>query len=153
VVVLGAGGAARGAVLALVEAGASRIALVNRTAERARAIAQLDPGISVHAWPEAARLLEGAGAVINTTSLGMEGQPPLELALDALPRAAVVMDMVYRPLRTSLLASAEARGNPTADGLAMLVGQAVPSFEAMFGRPPPAMDVRALCEAALAGRP
>jgi shikimate dehydrogenase len=88
--------------------------------------------------------------VINATSLGMAGQPRLELPLEAAPIAAVVVDMVYRPLETDLLAAARARGHPVADGLAMLIGQAAPSFEALFGRPAPAgVDVRALCEAAL----
>ena len=148
-VVLGAGGAARGAVTSLLGAGAPSIRLINRSLERARAIAAGDPRISVHGWDQAARALDGVSGVINTTSLGMPGQPPLELSLEAAPRGAVVMDMVYRPLRTGLLLEAERLGLPTADGLAMLIGQARPSFEAFFGRPPPDIDVRRLCEAAL----
>lgn len=150
VVVLGAGGAARGAVLSLLEAGVPAIRLVNRSPERARAIAALDGRISVHGWSEADQVLDGVAAIVNATSLGMTGQPPLVLALEAAPATAVVLDMVYRPLKTDLLRRAEKRGNPVADGLSMLVGQAIPSFTAMFDAPPPAaIDVRALCERAL----
>ena len=153
-VVLGAGGAARGAVLALLDAGVPAIAVVNRTVERAKAIADLDPRVTAHGWDALAAVLDGAAAVINATSLGMSGQPPLDARLDAAPAACVVMDMVYRPLETDLLRRARQRGHPTADGLAMLIGQALPSFEALFGQPAPAdIDVRAICEAALAGRP
>ncbi len=154
IVVLGAGGASRGAVLALLDAGAAEIAVVNRSAERALAIAALDPRVSADGWGSLDRLLDGSDAVINATSLGMAGQPRLELSLDAAPKSAVVMDMIYRPLETELLATARRRGHPTADGLAMLIGQAAPSYQAFFNRPPPAdVDVRALCEAALAVRP
>lgn len=153
VVVLGAGGAARGAVLSLLDAGAPSIRLVNRSIERAKAIAALDGRISVHGWDEAPQALDGVAAVINATSLGMTGQPPLELALDAAPPSAVVMDMVYKPLRTGLLEAAARRGHPTADGLSMLIGQAIPSFTAMFGQAPPAdVDVRGLCERVLGER-
>ena len=147
VVVLGAGGAARGAVLSLLDSGVSAIRLVNRSRERAEAIAVLDARVMVMGWDEAGDALDGVSAVINATSLGMTGQPPLELILDRAPPTAVVMDMVYRPLKTRLLKAAERRGHPTADGLSMLIAQARPSFEAFFGRPPPAdLDVRALCE-------
>ncbi len=150
VVVLGAGGAARGAVLSLLDAGAPEVRIVNRSLERARAIAALDPRIQVEGWEAAARALAGAAAVINATSLGMTGQPPLELMLNAAPQTAVVLDMVYRPLRTPLILAAEARGHPTADGLAMLIGQAVPSFTALFGADPPEdVDVLRLCQEAL----
>ena len=150
VVVLGAGGAARGAVLALLDAGVPSIRLINRSLDRARAIAAPDGRISALGWDEARQALDGVAAVINATSLGMTGQPALELDLDGAPATAVVMDMVYRPLETPLLRAAKARGNPVADGLSMLIAQARPSFEAMFGRPPPAeVDVRALCEQAL----
>ncbi len=149
VVVLGAGGAARGAVLSLLDAGVPSIRLVNRSLDRAKAIASLDGRITALGWDEAAGALDGVAAIVNATSLGMTGQPPLELSLDKAPPSAVVMDMVYRPLSTGLLQAAQARGHPTADGLAMLIGQARPSFEAFFGRPPPAVDVRRLCEDAL----
>ena len=153
VVVLGAGGAARGAVLSLLDAGVSSIRLINRSRERAQAIAALDARVSAAGWDEAPFAMDGVAAVINATSLGMIGQPPLELSLERAPPTAVVMDMVYRPLRTELLKAAEARGHPTADGLSMLIAQARPSFEAFFGRPPPAeVDVRTLCEQALGGQ-
>ena len=154
VVVLGAGGAARGAVLSLLDAGVPSIRLINRSLDRAEAIAAGNPKITVHGWEGASRALDGVAAVINATSLGMTRQPRLDLSLDMAPPTAVVMDMVYRPLKTGLLRAAETRGNPTADGLSMLIAQARPSFEAFFGRPPPAeVDVRALCERALGARP
>lgn len=150
VVVLGAGGAARGAVLSLLGAGVPQVRLVNRSLDRAEAIAAMDDRVLALGWDQAAQALDGVAAVINATSLGMTGQPSLELALDKAPPTAVVMDMVYRPLKTPLLRAAEARGHPTADGLAMLIAQARPSFEAYFGQAPPAdVDVRALCERAL----
>lgn len=149
-VLLGAGGAARGAALALLERGAPEVVVVNRTLERAKALAQMDPRLHAIAWSDAGGALADASTLVNATSLGMTGQPPLELDLEPLPSAAVVMDMVYQPLQTPLLRRAREKGCRTADGLAMLIGQAVPSFEAFFGRPPPAdCDVRALCEAAL----
>ena len=122
--------------------------MLNRTRARVDALAALDARVSAHDWTDRAPL-EGAAALINATSLGMIGQPPLEIELNAVPRQAVVMDMVYKPLTTELLRAAQARGNPTADGLAMLIGQARPSFEAIFGQPPPDIDVRGLCERAL----
>ena len=149
VMVLGAGGAARGAVLSLLAAGVPSIRLVNRSLDRAKAMAALDGRVMALSWDEAGDALDGAAAVVNATSLGMTGQPPLVLSLDKAPASAVVMDMVYKPLTTELLRAAQARGNPTADGLAMLIGQARPSFEAIFGQPPPDIDVRGLCERAL----
>ena len=149
VAVIGAGGAARGAVDALLRAGVAEIQVLNRSLERAQALAELDSRITALRDPAAA--LRDANAVINATSLGMDGQPPLHLALDAAPLSAVVMDMVYRPLETPLLKAARERGHPTADGLAMLIGQAVPSFEALFGKSPPTtVKLRELCLAALA---
>jgi shikimate dehydrogenase len=152
-VILGAGGAARGAAAALLEAGVSKVSLVNRTVDRAQQVARLDARISAHGWDEAPSLLEQAALLVNATSLGMSGEPLLELALDPLPTAATVMDMVYRPLRTPLLQAAAARGNLTADGLDMLIGQAHPSFTAMFGDGPPEIDVRSLCLRALGESP
>jgi shikimate dehydrogenase len=149
VLVLGAGGAARGAAAALGAAGA-RVRVVNRTQGRAEALAAALPG--VEAWPveRLAPALADVTAVINATSLGLggEGRPPLPFA--ALPPGAVVMDMVYKPLRTPLLQDAAAAGHPTVDGLAMLISQAEPSFEALFGTPPSAnADVRTLALQAL----
>ena len=154
VVVLGGGGAARAAAAALVEAGAPEVRLVNRTGDRAAAIAQtLGATIKVFGWDQAERALAGAGGLINATALGLEGGQPLALNLDSLPRQAVVMDMVYRPLLTPLLVRWRAAGHAVVDGLEMLIRQAEPSFEAFFGRPPPAdVDVRALALAALEAR-
>jgi len=149
VAVLGAGGAARGAVTSLLAGGVPEVRVVNRSLDRARAIAAIDARIGAFGWDQVSGALDGVVAVINATSLGMTGEPPLELTLDDAPPAAVIMDMVYQPLKTCLLAEAERRGHPTADGLEMLIGQARPSFEAFFGRPPPDIDVRRLCEQAL----
>ncbi|HEX4196899.1 MAG TPA: shikimate dehydrogenase [Caulobacteraceae bacterium] len=154
VTVLGAGGAARGAAAALIGAGAESVRLVNRTRQRAEQIrATLGDRAQVFGWDQLAAAFDGAGALINSTSLGLEGGEPLTLSLDGLPAGAVVMDMVYRPVKTPLLAAAEASGRPIVDGLEMLIGQAGPSFEALFGQPPPAgVDVRALALAALGGQ-
>lgn len=150
VTILGAGGAARGAAAAFVLAGARQVRLVNRTLERAQAIADaLGPAVAACAWSEIDAALAGADALVNATSLGLEGGPPLEVELSPLPAGAPVMDMVYRPLETPLLAAARAQGRPAVDGLEMLVGQAVPSFRAFYGCEPPAIDVRALAIAAL----
>ena len=155
-VILGAGGAARSAVLALLHDSASaKVRIVNRSPARAKGLVDSNPKrVSAYGWPRAAEALAGAGVIINATTLGMHGHPPMPLDLQSAPEAAVVMDMVYHPLSTPLLERARAAGRPTVDGLDMLIGQAIPSFEALFGRPPPAeVDVRALCEAALAARP
>lgn len=141
VVMLGAGGAARAAAAALSGAGAT-VRVVNRTFERAEALAA-DVGKSglggVEAWADAEAALQGAALIINALTV----QPGIDL--DRLDPATVVMDMTYRPLVTPFLAAARERGLTTVDGLAMLIGQAVPSFEAIFDRAPPDHDVRALC--------
>ncbi|MDG4602024.1 MAG: shikimate dehydrogenase [Defluviicoccus sp.] len=135
--VIGSGGAARAIVQALIEAGVPEIRLVNRTATRARALAQhLGGPITLIDWQDRAAALEGVSLLVNATSLGMRGEPPLALALDALPREAVVADIVYVPLLTELLASAAARGNRVVDGLGMLLHQARPAFAAWFGIEP-----------------
>lgn len=133
-VVIGAGGAARGVVAALIDDGATEIRLVNRTPARAAALAK-ELGGRVHgvAWDDRAASLAGAYLLVNATSLGMEGQPGLELPLDALPREAVVNDIVYVPLETPLLAAARARGHRAVDGLDMLLHQGRPGFAAWFG--------------------
>lgn len=149
-VVLGAGGAARGAAGALVLAGA-KIRLVNRTRERAQAIAEaLGEGVEVFGWDEVPAALAGADALINATSLGLMGKEELNIDLSSLPSGACVMDMVYRPLETALLRQARLAGHATVDGLEMLIGQAMPSFEAFFGQAPRAIDVRGLALGALA---
>ena len=129
-VVLGAGGAARAVVDALAEAGVPEIRIVNRTAARAEALAAAVPTARAIPWPGG---LGGAGLLVNTTSLGMVGQPPLDLELAPLDPSAVVMDIVYAPLETPLLAAARMRGLATVDGLGMLLHQAAPGFEAWFG--------------------
>ncbi|HUY68984.1 MAG TPA: shikimate dehydrogenase [Alphaproteobacteria bacterium] len=137
VVVLGAGGAARAAIVALQDMDVSDIRLVNRTQARAESLArEFGAPVRAVAWNDAASALEGAALLINTTSLGMEGQPPLELSLTYLPREALVSDLVYAPLKTDLLKRAEARGNRILDGLGMLLHQARPAFAAFFGREP-----------------
>lgn len=138
-VVLGAGGAARAVVGALIEAGASEIRLVNRTLARAESVARdlaaPRTRISAHPWNMRGEVLEGAGLLANTTSLGMTGEPELEIDLSLLPATAVVTDAVYVPLETALLAAATRRGNRTVDGLGMLLHQGRPGFEAWFGTP------------------
>ena len=135
-VVLGAGGAARAVVAALVDLGIS-VRLVNRTAERAQVLAEAIGGdIDIVPWSRRADALDGAGLLVNTTTLGMTGKPALDLALDPLPKTATVNDIVYAPLRTELLQAAAARGNGTVDGLGMLLHQARPGFAAWFGVEP-----------------
>ena len=136
-VVLGAGGAARAIVHALKGVGAPEIRLVNRTRETAEDLAAGMSGpVTVADWSARSAALEGAGLLVNTTSLGMTGHAPLEIALDALPAEAVVTDIVYSPLETGLLAAARARGLVAVDGLGMLLHQARPAFEAWFGIDP-----------------
>lgn len=133
-VVIGAGGAARAVIAALQDDGAAEIRLVNRTRDRAEEVAAaLGGGVAVVDWQDRAAALAGADLLVNTTSLGMVGQAPLELALDDLPGDALVTDIVYTPLTTDLLSRAAARGNPVVDGLGMLLHQARPGFAAWFG--------------------
>lgn len=139
-VILGAGGAARAAVVGLADAGVAEIRIVNRTVARAAALSDLagDSGlpVSAHDWADAGAALADAGLLINTSTLGMTGQPPLDLDLARLPADAVVNDIVYAPLETGLLAAARARGNPVIDGLGMLLHQARAGFHAWFGVDP-----------------
>jgi shikimate dehydrogenase len=135
--VLGAGGAARAVVAALLDAGAPEVRLANRTRERAEALAgALGARVTVTGWAEAEAAAEGCATLVNTTSLGMEGQPPLELTLGAAPAGALATDIVYAPLVTPFLERAAARGLVTVDGLGMLLHQARPGFEAWFGKAP-----------------
>lgn len=136
VVILGAGGAARGAAAAFLDAGA-RVRIMARDLEKARSLGDTLGEAQAFRLEDPAAL-DGAGAVINATPTG----PSVDLS--ALPRQAVVMDMVYRPLETELLGRAKARGLRTVDGLAMLIGQARPSFRAFFDADPPSIDVRAV---------
>lgn len=150
VAILGAGGAARGAAATFVLAGAAEVRLVNRTLDRAEAIAKaLGPKVRAFAWADMDAALLGAAVLVNATSLGLENGQPLDISLDALPAGAPVMDMVYRPLETPLLWTARQQGRPAVDGLEMLIGQAVPSYRAFFGAEPPELDVRKLAIEAL----
>lgn len=137
-VLLGAGGAARAILAALTDAGAPEIRLVNRTRSRAELLAEALGGpCRLYGWDERAEALAGAALLVNATSLGMAGGPPLALDLARLPTAALVVDIVYVPLETPLLAAARRRGNRTVDGLGMLLHQARPGFAAWFGLEPP----------------
>ena len=149
--VLGAGGAAHAVVFGLLDRGIKRVHLANRTVARARALAdQFGASVSPVAWDALGDLLPRAGLLVNTTSLGMKGQPPLELDVGRLPSYAVVADLVYVPLDTPLLAASRAHGLKTADGLGMLLHQAVRGFELWFGRRPEVTaELRALVEADL----
>jgi len=143
-VILGAGGAARGAAAALVLAGSPQVRIVNRTRERAHALAA-SLGDKVLDYQHAEDAFADAAVIINATSLGLGGGEGPHAPFECAPGSAVVMDMVYKPLVTDFLDKAAERGHPTVDGLEMLIGQAKPSFEAFFGRPPPAgIDVRAI---------
>ncbi|MBA4014238.1 MAG: shikimate dehydrogenase [Phenylobacterium sp.] len=149
VAILGAGGAARGAAAAFVEAGCPDVRIVNRTLLKAQEIAE-PLGATALPLSEAAAAFDGVIALVNATSAGLSGSAGLEVPLDATPASAVVMDMVYKPLKTPFLAQAETIGRRTVDGLAMLIGQAVPSFEYFYGQPPPRdVDVRSLAIKAL----
>ena len=137
-IVLGAGGAARAVCVALMEAGVGELRLANRTTARAEhLVADLrrdDAGtLRAVSWDNRSDALSGADLLVNTTTLGMTGQPPLDIELAALPQAAVVYDVVYAPLETPLLAAARRRGNRCVDGLGMLLHQARPAFAAWFG--------------------
>jgi shikimate dehydrogenase len=149
IVVIGAGGGARAVLVGLIDQGAREIRLINRTPARAQAL-ERELGGPVRALPWKAResALGDAAMLINTTSQGMVGQPPLELALDALPATALVSDIVYIPRETALLAAARKRGNPTVNGLGMLLHQARPAFRAWFGiMPDVTPELRAMIEA------
>lgn len=135
--VLGAGGAARAVIVALLDAGVAELRLVNRNRARAEALAaQLGGPVVVLDWTAAADAVAGAATIVNATALGMVGQPPLDLSLAAAGSDALVNDIVYQPLETPLLAAARARGLVTVDGLGMLLHQAAPGFERWFGRSP-----------------
>ncbi|MDP2206454.1 MAG: shikimate dehydrogenase [Alphaproteobacteria bacterium] len=137
VVVVGTGGAARGVISALRAAGAQHFALVNRTPERAEKIVTgFGLNAEVFSWENRQQALAGATMLVNGSCLGMVGQPPLEIDLSTLPADAAVCDLVYRPLQTPLLMSARARGNPTVEGLGMLLNQARLGFREWFGQDP-----------------
>jgi shikimate dehydrogenase len=150
-VVLGAGGAARSVVVSLIDAGVGEIRLLNRTRGRAEELrAAFGRIVQALDWRERDAALAGAALLVNATNQGMVGQAPLELRLDALPRAAVVNDLVYNPLETPLLRDARGRGNAVVDGLGMLLHQARPGFEAWFGVAPAITpELRAAIEASI----
>ncbi|HBY13616.1 MAG TPA: shikimate dehydrogenase, partial [Rhodobacteraceae bacterium] len=135
--VLGAGGASRAVLSALIEAGAPEIYLANRTRARADQL-KTDLGARIHVldWSKASEILDGIDLMVNTTSLGMVGKPDLSLSLKNLTSKTLVTDLVYTPLETDLLKQANAIGCPVVDGLGMLIHQAVPGFERWFGKKP-----------------
>lgn len=135
--VLGAGGAAKAIVSALIQDGAPRVHIVNRTRPRADALRdQFGARVESHDWTRIPDLMSDVALIVNTTSLGMVGQPPLVLDLSRLSPPTVVTDIVYKPLETDLLVQARAMGCETVDGLGMLLHQAVPGFERWFGHTP-----------------
>lgn len=134
-VILGAGGAARGVVAGLKQEGVSNILLTNRTREKAEALAT-EMKTDVLDWQEKESALTECDLLVNTTSLGMQGQAPLELSLEAFPKTGIACDIVYTPLMTPLLQAAQVRGNRIVTGLGMLMHQAVPGFSAWFGSEP-----------------
>lgn len=151
ITVLGAGGAARAILVALAERGAKEIRLCNRSPDKAQALAQ-EFGTPIRAvpWEQREEALDGAALLVNTTSLGMKGQAPLEISLARLPRQALVSDIIYVPLETPLLAVARQRGNATVNGLGMLLNQARPAFQHWFGvMPEVTPELRRLVEATL----
>jgi shikimate dehydrogenase len=150
-VVLGAGGAARAVIFGLLERGIERIVIANRTRERADALhQQFGARVIVAGWNDLHRELAGAALLVNTTTLGMHGQPALAIDLKPLPARAVVADLVYVPIDTPLLAQARARHLRTADGLGMLLRQAVRGFALWFGTTPAVTsELRSLLEADL----
>lgn len=133
-VVLGAGGAARAIVYGLIESGAQKIILTNRTEDKARDIAAMKPDIiDVVPWGRRGDVLAEAGFLVNTTALGMKGKEPLDIDLSRLHARATVCDIVYAPLMTDLLQQAQHRGHQVVTGIGMLLHQARPAFEKWFG--------------------
>lgn len=134
ITVLGAGGAARAIVLSLINEGAKEIRLINRTQEKAQALAdEFGSSVKVLNWSERNNALSNIAMLVNTTNQGMHGQPDLDIKLDDLPASALVSDAIYIPLETPLLVAAKGRGNKTVNGLGMLLNQARPAFEAWYG--------------------
>ena len=153
VTVLGAGGAARAIVAGFIDAGVKSVTVVNRTGEKALDLAaEMGPPAAAAGLDALPALLEKTDVFVNATSLGMTGQPPLSVPLEALPAHAIIADIVYAPLQTDLLRAAARRGLKTVDGLGMLLHQAAPGFEKWFGpRPEVTRDLRELIERDLEG--
>jgi len=140
-VIIGAGGAARAIIAILLADGIKTIFLVNRTIQRAQTLAQeFGPAVQPCGFEQIESCLKTTDLLVNTTSLGMTGQPPLEISLKSLSQDCVVSDIVYDPLETDLLKKAKLNGNQTVDGLGMLLHQAVPGFEKWFGIRPQVTD-------------
>ncbi len=134
VVVVGAGGAARAIIVALVERGAKEIRLTNRSVDKAKDMAaEFGRQVNAVPWEDRHEALSGAALLVNTTNQGMHGEPALDLNLRQLPSTALVSDIIYIPMETPLLAAARGRGNATVNGLGMLLHQARPAFAAWFG--------------------
>jgi shikimate dehydrogenase len=147
-VVIGAGGGARAVCYGLAQAGAREIRLVNRTFDRAKHVAdEFGEPLTALPWEQRHDALDGAAMVVNTTSLGMVGQAALDINLDKLPARAVAADIIYIPLETPFLAAARKRGNPTVNGLGMLLHQGRPAWRAWFGiEPVVTAELRAMVE-------
>ncbi|MBF9027580.1 shikimate dehydrogenase [Rhodobacterales bacterium FZCC0188] len=140
-VILGAGGAAKAVIYALLEAGAPQVRVLNRNLDRAKNLsARFGDRVSVYEMSDLPNLLRDCNLLVNTTSLGMTGQPPLAVDLSNLPKTAVVNDIVYAPLETDLLKRARAMGAVAVDGLGMLLHQAAPGFAKWFGTEPAVTD-------------
>ena len=151
IVVLGAGGGARAVCYGLLQEGAKEIRLVNRTLARANGIAaEFGSAIEVLRWEDRHEALEGVVMAVNATSQGMSGQPALDIRLDKLPKTALAADIIYVPLETPFLAAARKRGNPTLNGLGMLLHQGRPAWKAWFGiEPEVTTELRTLMERSL----
>ena len=153
VTVIGAGGGSRAVCYALLDQGVTEIRLVNRTRERAEKLAEEFGGpIEVHSWEERHDALDGVAMAVNVTSQGMQGETALDIQLDALPVDAIAADIIYIPLETPFLAAARARGNPTLNGVGMLLHQGPPAWKRWFGvEPQVTPDLRAEMEKSISG--
>ncbi len=137
ITVVGAGGAARAVLVSLIDGGAKSIRLTNRSDAKALDLAQeFGPVVQFVAWKERHQALSNVALLVNTTNQGMQGEPALALELDQLPPNALVSDIIYVPMETPLLAAARKRGNPTVNGLGMLINQARPAFKFWLGQMP-----------------